>query len=150
MSWSLASSLHQPPTAPTTTYVVKQPQDVWTQLSRDHCALFTCLEWMHSGRVDHHHPQKFDYQRAFSSHLFTGALVMLYGWVAQSVLFTQVSCTNEKTHDGQTCWILCSLMSFNSLKIGNLHTRHQLVIVLPISVFLFNFGRIIHWKSIHF
>lgn len=39
-------------------HVDNQPQDVYTQLSRGHLGLFTWLEWMHSGRVDHRYPQQ--------------------------------------------------------------------------------------------
>lgn len=146
MSWSLRVCVNHPLLSPPH-YEDDQPQDVYTRLSRGHLGIFTWLEWMHSGGVDVHNSSATNMCSALNSYWILSHVV----WVSSTICTFHTSQLHQKENcDGQTCWRLLSLMYLNSLKICNLHIHHQLVILLPISVFLFNFARIIHWKSIHF
>lgn len=140
MSWSLPLSLHQPPAAPTTTLRRQPTTGCINQLSRGHLGLFTWLQWMHGGRVNTAH-----HNSSLTNMCSALKLLLVPVWVSSTICTFYPSQLHRRENcDGQTCWRFLPLVSFNFLKFCNLRAHHQLVIVLPISVLLFNFARIIH------
>lgn len=146
MTWSRpsAKSLRQPPAAPTSTYVYNQPSTIGClspSLQRSPWLVYLT-------GVD----------AQWTSHLPTCVQLSTHFLLDPQSVWVSTTCSFYPSHplhggkncNGLNCWRRVSLIAFNSLKIINLPTSHQLIILLPISVFLFDFAGIIHRMSIHF